>query len=204
MLLNRAARYGVYATVFLYKAKCAGAFQNDVQRRAVATLVFQFIAIMKEAPSVETHICHGYSRLLRQLWRGPEGHASSRTTDPQPNSDPSLDGQEDVGNAAESIGSPLVSLPAPLRADPDSPAWDWECFGDTNSYFASGFVGKLDDRGTFQTFEANPFGSLWPGISDLWGQEVVQNNSWEQQDPLAAGLHQAGVEQTGMQFLGTV
>lgn len=204
MLLKAAARYGVYATVFLYKAKCAGAFKNDVQCREVADLVLQFIAVMKEAPSVETHICHGYSRMMRQLWHGPEARASSQLTRPQYNSDISVNGQEDFASVTDTISSPLASSPAPRRAGQDSPAWDWESFVDTNSSFTSGALGQVNDTWAFPTIEAHPFGSFWPGISGIWGEGAVQTGSWEQRDPLAAGFHQAGVEHNGMDFLGTM
>lgn len=194
----------MYATVFLYKAKCAGAFRNDVQRQEVADLVLEFIAIMREAPSVEMHICHGYSRMLRQLWQGAEARASSQTTNTQSNGDTSVHGQDEFGNSTEWTGSLLGSSPTARRAGQDSPAWDWETFGDMNSYFTSGAAGQVNDVGAFQTIEAHPFGSLWPGVSDLWGQGAVQYSSWEQRDPLATGFHQAGVQHNGMDFLGTM
>lgn len=189
ILLKGAARYGVYATVFLYKAKCTGAFQNDVQRKDVADLVLRFIAVMKEAPSVETHICHGYSRMLRRLWRGPGApRTSSQTTRSPSNTNVSRYGQGEFGNAVESSGLPLASSPEPHSADQDSPAWHWESFGNTSSYFTSGILGQENDVAAFPTIEAHPFGSFWPGITDFWGQGEVQNSLWGHKDPSADGF----------------
>ncbi|XEV04878.1 hypothetical protein FSHL1_010165 [Fusarium sambucinum] len=60
--------YGVYAAVFLHKTKSAGVFQSAAEKQEVTNLVLQFISIMKEAPLVETHVCHGYSVMLKRLW----------------------------------------------------------------------------------------------------------------------------------------
>lgn len=204
LLLKTTARYGVYATVFLYKAKCVGAFQNEVQCQEVADLVLGFIAVMKEASSMETHICHGYSRMLKQLWHGHEvTEASSRTTRLQSNTHISRYGQGGIDNVAESARSPLASSPAPAQADQYSPAWDWDSLGNMNSYFTSGISGQRSDIPAFPTIEAYPFGSFWPGVSDFWPQREVQNNSWEQQDPSADGV-QVGFGDTGMEFPGTM
>lgn len=189
-LLKTAARYGVYATVFLYKAKCTGAFQNDVQRQEVVELVLRFIAVMKEAPSVETHICHDYSRMLRQLWRGPEApHASSQTTRPSSSTNMSRSGQVELGDPGESTGLPLESSPEPHRTDQDSPSWYWEGLENTSLYFTTGTLGQENDLAACPIIEAHPFGSFWPGITDFWGQSEVQNNSWEQQNSSANGFY---------------
>lgn len=204
LLLKTTARYGVYATVFLYKAECVGAFQNEVQCQEVADLVLRFITVMKEASSMETHICHGYSRMLRQLWHGYEvPDASSLTTHPQYNTGVSRYEQGDFGIVAESARSPLVSSPAPAQADQDSPAWDWDSLGNMNSYFTSGISGQRSDMPAFPTIEAYPFGSFWPGVTDFWPQRGVQNSCWEHQDPSADGV-QVGFGDTGMGFPGTM
>lgn len=132
--------------------------------------------------------------MLRQLWQGPEARASCRTTHTHSNGDMFVRGQEDYGNVPESTGSHPALSSAARRADQDSPVWDWETFGDMNSYFMSGATGQGNDMGALQTIEAHPFGSLWPGISDLWGQGAVQNSSWEHQD------HQIGFEHTDLDF----
>lgn len=206
MPLKSAARYGVYATVFLYKAQCAGAFQNDVQRQEVADLVLRFIAVMKEAPSIETHICHGYSRMLRQLWQGRPNvhHASSRNTHPQSITDASRYEQGGSENIAESNGLPLGLSPVPPRADQDSPVWSWDGLGNMNSDFMFGNLGQENDIAAFPTIEAYPFGTFWPGITDFGQQGEIQKNSWEQQDPAADGVHGMRFGQTGMEFPGTV
>lgn len=178
MLLKVIARYGVYAAVFLYKAMCTGAFQNDAQRQEVTELVFRFIAVMKKAPSTETHICYGYSRMLRQLWHGTEAlHASSQNTRPSSNADLSRDGQGYSGSTEKSNDLPEVSPPS--RADEDSPAWYWDILGNTSSNFIPGTSGQENDIAAFPTIEASPFGSFWPGITDFLGTDEIQSSSWE-------------------------
>lgn len=200
MLLNATARYGVYAAVFLYKAMCTGAFQNDVQRQEVTDLVSGFVAVMKEAPSTETHICHGYSRMLRQLWHGTKAdHASSRTTRPSSNTDVSIYDQEDSGSAAKSTDFPEGSLPP--QADQYSPAWCWDNLGNTSSYFTSGTSGQENDIATFPTIETSPFGSFWPGITDFLGTSEMQGIAWEH-NPSPDG--QEGLESTGIDRPGTM
>ncbi|KAM5362285.1 hypothetical protein ACJZ2D_012640 [Fusarium nematophilum] len=77
--------YGVYAAVFLHKAQSAGAFQSSTQREEVASLALRFVAAMKEAASPERHICHGYSRMLGNLWRqGPARQATWQCTPTPP------------------------------------------------------------------------------------------------------------------------
>lgn len=194
MLLRAIVRYGVYAAVFLYKAMCTGAFQNDVQRQEVTDLVFRFITVMKEAPSTETHICHGYSRMLRQLWHGTEApHASSRNTRPSSNIDVSRCGQKDSGNTAKSTDLPEASSPVAPRADQDSSTWYWDFLGSTNSYPTSGISGDESDIAAFPTIEASPFGSFWPGITDFLGTGEIQSSAWER-GPSADG--RAGFETT--------
>lgn len=204
MLLKLNARYGLYATVFLYKAKCAGAFQNDIHRKEVADLVLRFMAVMKEAPSVETHICHGYSRMLRQLWERPEITYASRTTRPDSNTDMSSYGREDFRNAEESTRLPLAKSPVPPRAYQDSPAWEWESLGNMDSCFMSEDLGQGNDAAAFPTIEAYPFGSFWPGIKTFWQQEEVQNVYSEQEDPSADGFHEVGVRHIAIGFPGTI
>lgn len=183
----------MYATVFLYKARCAGAFRNDVQRQEVAELVLRFIAAMKEASSIETHICHGYSQMLRQLWQGHEASdAYSRATRPQSNTDNSRYGQGEFENVAESARLPLESSPGPIRADQDSPAWDWNSLGNVNPYFTSGTLGQRNDITAFPTIEAYPFGSFWPDVTDYWDQQASS----------ADEVHQVVFGDTGMGFSG--
>lgn len=160
---------------------------------------------MKEAPSMETHICHSYSRMLGQLWNGREAHnAFSQTTRRQSNTDISRYGQGEFQNVAQSSRLPMASSPAPARADQDSPAWDWDSLENMNSCFTSGTSGQKSDIPAFPTIEAYPFGSFWPGVTDFWPQGEVQNSSWEQQDSSADGVHQVGFGNTGMGFTGTV
>lgn len=202
MSLKTIARYGMYAAVFLYKAMCTGAFQNDVQRQEVTDLVFRFIAVMTEAPSTETHICHGYSRMLRQLWHGTEApHASSRTTCPPSNIVVSRYGQETSGSTAKSADLPEASSPVPPRADQDSPAWYWDFLGNTSSYSTSGISGQQNDIADFPTIEASPFGSFWPGITDFLGTGEIQSSAWER-GPSADG--QAGFTSTRIDSPGTM
>jgi hypothetical protein len=68
----------VYAAVFLHKTKSAGVFQSAAERQEVTNLVVQFIAIMNEGPLVGTHICHGYSVMLKRLWCPRDGDNSSQ------------------------------------------------------------------------------------------------------------------------------
>lgn len=192
----------MYATVFLYKAKCVGAFQNDVQRQEVTDLVLRFIAVMKEAPSMETHICHSYSRMLGQLWHGREASdASSRTTRPQSNTEMTRYEEEEPGNVARSTRLPLASSLVPARADQDSPAWDWNSLGNIDPYFAFGSLGQGSDIPAFPTIEAYPFGSFWPGITDSLRQEEFQYSFGEQQDP---SPDEGGFGDTGVNFPGTM
>lgn len=202
MLLKATARYGVYAAVFLYKAMYTGAIQNDVQRREVTDLVFRFIAVMKEAPSTETHICHGYSRMLRQLWHGAEApHASSRTTRPSSSIDVSRHSQEDSGSTAKSIDLPEALSPVPLRADQSGPAWYWDILGNTSSNLTSGTPGQGNDMAAFPAIEASPFGSFWPGITDFLGTDEIQSSFWEH-SPSADG--QVGFESARIDCPGTM
>lgn len=62
------SRYGVYAAVLLHKADCAGAFQTADQRQEVTSLARNFVTALKKAPSTESHVCHNYARMLKQLW----------------------------------------------------------------------------------------------------------------------------------------
>lgn len=189
------SRYGVYATVFLYQAKCVGAFQNEVQRQELADLVLRFIEVMEEAPSMETHICHSYSRMLGQLWNGREArNAVSQATRRQSNTDMSRHGQGEFEIVAEPSHLPMASSPALARADQDSPGWDWDCLGNRNSYSTPGTSGQRNDIPDFPTIEAYPFGSFWPGVTEFWRQEEVQNTFLEQQDPSTDGAHQSHVE----------
>ena len=66
--LTLLSRYGVYAAVLLHKADCAGAFQTADQRQEVINLAEDFVTALKKAPSAESHICHNYALMLKQLW----------------------------------------------------------------------------------------------------------------------------------------
>ncbi|KAF4467423.1 C6 transcription factor [Fusarium albosuccineum] len=68
-LPSRYYLYGVYAAVFLHKAHSAGAFQSLPQRREVTSLALRFVTVMADTPLTESHICHRYSRMLRNLWQ---------------------------------------------------------------------------------------------------------------------------------------
>lgn len=65
-------RYGVYAAVFLYKARCAGAFHSDAQSQEAMNLALKFAAIIGDTTSSETHVRRKYSRMLRGLFRRQE------------------------------------------------------------------------------------------------------------------------------------
>ncbi|KAJ5259387.1 hypothetical protein N7478_012368 [Penicillium angulare] len=67
-LPSRYYLYGVYAAVLLHKADCAGAFQSHDRRQEVTSLARDFMFCLEKAPSTEVHICHSYSRMLKQLW----------------------------------------------------------------------------------------------------------------------------------------
>ncbi|KAL4924175.1 uncharacterized protein BDV17DRAFT_284902 [Aspergillus undulatus] len=71
-LPSRYYLYGVYAAVLLHKADCAGAFRPRNQRAEITALAREFISVLEKAPATVSHICHSYSRMLRQLWNRRE------------------------------------------------------------------------------------------------------------------------------------
>lgn len=65
--------YGVYAAVLLHKADYAGAFQPGSRREEITSLVHSFVTVLEDAASTESHICHSYSRMLKNMWEKRDG-----------------------------------------------------------------------------------------------------------------------------------
>ncbi|KAK1143281.1 hypothetical protein N8T08_006808 [Aspergillus melleus] len=93
-LPSRYYLYGVYAAVLLHKADCAGAFQSPDQRHEVTSIARQFVSCLEKAAATEVHICHSYSRMLKQLWSARERKTTRSSTHVPTSTSMDLDHQQ--------------------------------------------------------------------------------------------------------------
>jgi len=164
----------VYAAVFLHKAKSARAFQSANERQKVTDLVVNFISIMNEVSPVETHVCHGYSVMLKRLWCPRDEDNSSQ-------------GQHNLG-MRQDVRIPAMIDPKDNEATDDSSnashhlETQQSSGEDThNSIFDRGelkCIGEefwLGNSGlNFPSVEEYLLGSFWPGITEFG----IDNEPW--------------------------
>ncbi|KAE8138664.1 hypothetical protein BDV38DRAFT_292222 [Aspergillus pseudotamarii] len=172
-LPSRYYLYGVYAAVLLHKADCAGAFQSEGQQREVTSLARKFVAVLEKAPSTESHICHNYSQMLKQLWNRRQkeetgnsrcrnetiraGYLDGRSTQPPPPVTRTYDRPRSVRNSDNPGSAQRVdSLPI------------------------------VDDVPSFPSIEGYFLGSFMPGVADF--SMFNFDGDLGQQYPLGGGL----------------
>ncbi|KAI8634157.1 C6 transcription factor [Xylariaceae sp. FL1651] len=202
-LPSRYHLYGVYASVFLYKAESTGAFHSAAQRQEVIDLVLHFITSMEEAASVETHICHGYSRMLRQLWhRRNTKHGLLRDSSSSPNSTDQNNPKYGLRteNAAESNNSQPPPSSVPHRDDQVNPAWVWDNSGDVGSRFLPDSLEQGDFTLTFPSIEEYLLQSFLPGITDVMQPRDFGNDGPEPQYSSDLEFPEVGHGQNRMDF----
>ncbi|EQB46667.1 hypothetical protein CGLO_14299 [Colletotrichum gloeosporioides Cg-14] len=154
-LPSRYHLYGLYAAVFLHKALDADAIQGTTQKEEVTSLAQRFIAAQKEVSSTESHICHGYSDLLKKLW---SSNGSKRV--------PAT--QNDTTSSTTLVAD---TFPKALLQDPLYPVADsfgTLGYGDRMSTSNVPDLAALEG-GTpdFTSFESYLFGSLWPELASV-------------------------------------
>ncbi|KAL4778505.1 C6 transcription factor [Aspergillus varians] len=187
-LPSRYYLYGVYAAVFLHKADCTGAFQSGNQRQEITSLARDFISVLEKAPSTELHICHSYSRMLKQLWnrrerrhsRHARGLNETTASTPQPQQQlplsPQTDGQQPpspAGNSNSNSNSNSESFSMPQLFDPLAVESEMAAFASIEGYFQ---------------------GSFMPGVADFSSPTLFDGASG-QQYPLPGGFQDWGLGQ---------
>ncbi|KAH6886347.1 C6 transcription factor [Thelonectria olida] len=149
----------------------AGAFQSSTQREEVAGLALRFVAAMKEATSTESHICHRYSRMLRNLWcRGPARQAAwhnASTPSATACQVASAGGRSVSDNGAHSEDLAKQSALGPQRNDQDNPAEYWEGLGNLDLVFPHEEQGAGSEAPALPSIEGYLLSSFLPGISDF-------------------------------------
>jgi hypothetical protein len=167
-------RYGIYAAVLLNKADSAGAFKSPDQRRGVTTAAQDFASSLGKAASTESHICHRYSRMLKQLWSG----RTSKGSRPNENSGNTTGRPRD--HLHEDINQ--TQAPAPLATDPTIPS---------DEFVASDFFNTSpleDGSAMFPSIEGYLLGSFMPGVADftplafddpfVWPDSIPENAAY--------------------------
>ncbi|KAE8345152.1 hypothetical protein BDV24DRAFT_171090 [Aspergillus arachidicola] len=185
-LPSRYHLYGVYAAVLLHKADCAGAFQSSDQRHEVQSLARKFVSSLDQAPSTESHICHSYSRMLKQLWRARESKSKpSRTPKPTP-----VSSTMNLYHRHKTSTKPQQPLPTTNEHTTPSDSF-------SPSRFFESLPGE-DDNGTaaFPSIEGYFLGSFMPGVADF-----STPSFWDGLPPHSVGegfqdwgLYQGGVD----------
>ncbi|KAL4938809.1 hypothetical protein BDV06DRAFT_200122 [Aspergillus oleicola] len=184
-LPSRYYLYGVYAAVLLHKADCAGAFHSGNQRQEVTSLARAFITTLEKAPSTESHVCHSYSRILRQLWsrrdrrhsktgrsqnetpaRNPRAVSNFSTQAQQPsqeqqnhnnNSRHNITHQDSLTNPVSEVSPAATSLSGNANTDHD-------VFGMPPPFDN---LGMDSDMPAFPSVEGYFLGSFMPGVADF-------------------------------------
>ncbi|KAJ3531909.1 hypothetical protein NM208_g8671 [Fusarium decemcellulare] len=175
---NTGRRYGVYAAVFLHKAHGAGAFQSLTQRREVTSLALRFVAVMADTPCTESHICHRYSRMLRNLWQRRDTHSDTLRKGPC---------EAELCRASRTRESSLPQPSSSRQTDGRNSTVENLCRLENMDPVISGNEQLLENEATdFSSLEGYLFGSFLPGITDF-GQGQVEGDLSEQ-DPWTEGL----------------
>ncbi|CEI67969.1 hypothetical protein FVEN_g7758 [Fusarium venenatum] len=186
-LPSRFHLYGVYAAVFLHKTKSAGVFQSAAEKQEVTNLVLQFISIMKEAPLVETHVCHGYSVMLKRLWCPDDGVNSSQ-------------GQHSPGMGQNATSQGMAQQrDIEINVDSSSASHEPEMQQESgqdrfNSFFNHGgleCIGEefwLGNDGQLPSVEEYLLGSFWPGITGFEIDNESRPGDQNEIQPMMGGI----------------
>ncbi|GKZ35750.1 hypothetical protein AbraIFM66950_006503 [Aspergillus brasiliensis] len=147
-------RYGLYAAVLLHKADRAGAFRSQEQQLEITTLARKFIAVLEKAASTESHICHSYSRMLKQLWNKQKRkeHRSQH-------------GTEMNSGGLENLSTPPQT--SSLAQGPYDQTFPEDTLGDVGTSQQINPLLIQDNLATFPSIEGYFFGSFMPGIADF-------------------------------------
>ncbi|KAF5521048.1 hypothetical protein CGCA056_v008765 [Colletotrichum aenigma] len=163
-LPSRYHLYGLYAAVYLHKAMDADTSQGTTQKEEVTSLAQRFIAALEEVSSAESHIFHGYSDLLENMWtsRGLKRAATA---------------QHHTASLATLVAAtnPKAAPQEPHHSGADSVG----VFGWEDSMSASQFshqAGLEGDTPDFASFESYLFGSLWPGLASVGEQGTLDQD----------------------------
>ncbi|KAL4920402.1 hypothetical protein BDW62DRAFT_199113 [Aspergillus aurantiobrunneus] len=172
-LPSRYYLYGVYAAV-LHKADCAGAFHSGNQRQEITSLAQDFISVLEKAPSTGSHICHSYSRMLKQLWskrgrrhsrpRGQTSTPSNISTNHQhpPRSSQTISDQKSPSGHSNSEGLDIPQLFDPLGVDNDMLN-----FPSIEGYFLGSFMPGVADFSSHSSQRAFGQYPVPGGLQDL-------------------------------------
>ncbi|OJJ77757.1 hypothetical protein ASPBRDRAFT_166905 [Aspergillus brasiliensis CBS 101740] len=155
-LPSRYYLYGLYAAVLLHKADRAGAFQSQEQQHEVTTLACRFIAVLEKAASTESHICHIYSRMLKQLWN------SSKIKEKHLSRSQHVTG---VNPGLENVSIPPRT--SSLAQEPYDQTFPGDTLGDVGTSQQFSPLLLQDNLATFPSIEGYFFGSFMPGIADF-------------------------------------
>ncbi|GKZ27181.1 hypothetical protein AbraIFM66951_001780 [Aspergillus brasiliensis] len=172
-LPSRYYLYGLYAAVLLHKADRAGTFRSQDQQHEVTTLARKFIAVLEKAASTESHICHIYSRMLKQLWNKQKRkeHRSQHGT------------EINSGNLENvSILPPTSSL----AQEPYDQTFPGDAMGDVGTSQQTNPLLIQDNLSTFPSIEGYFFGSFMPGIVDF--STPIFNEHLAQEPPSMGGF----------------
>ncbi|RDK38768.1 hypothetical protein M752DRAFT_306776 [Aspergillus phoenicis ATCC 13157] len=156
-LPSRYYLYGVYAAVLLHKADRAGALQSEEQHKEVTTSARKFVAVLDKAASTESHVCHTYSPMLKQLWsrrqRKKDKHSRS-----QGNTEMSFGDHNNLSTPPQSFL---------LAQEPDNQTYTDGAFGDAGSLQQISPLPIENNSSMFPSIEGYFLGSFMPGIADL-------------------------------------
>ncbi|RJE21090.1 hypothetical protein PHISCL_06577 [Aspergillus sclerotialis] len=186
-LPSRYYLYGVYAAVLLHKADCAGAFQSANQRQEVTSLAREFVSCLEKAPSTEVHVCHSYSRMLKQLWSTQERKSNHARQHTPTSAGVDLDPPQSITENLQQSTS--------LTNDEITPSDSF-----TPSRFFDSFPSE-DATGAFPSIEGYLLGSFMPGVADF--STPGFDGAFAQQYPSSGwfrdwGLYKDGVDSQGL------
>ncbi|GAT22342.1 C6 transcription factor [Aspergillus luchuensis] len=150
-------RYGVYAAVLLHKADRAGAFQSEEQNQEITNLAQKFISVLEKGASTESHICHSYSRMLRQLWSRRE-KKNTKASRSQDNIELNLGDQHNLSTPPQSFL---------LAQEPDNQTFADGTLGDACISQQISPLPMENDVSEFPSVEGYFLGSFMPGIADF-------------------------------------
>lgn len=157
LLLTPSGRYGVYAAVLLHKADRAGAFQSEEQHQEITTLAQKFISALEKGASTESHICHSYSRMLRQLWSRRE-KKKTKASRSQDNIELNLGDQHNLSTPPQ---------PFLLAQEPDNQTCTNGTLGDACISQQISPLPMENNVSEFPSVEGYFLGSFMPGIADF-------------------------------------
>ncbi|OJZ90814.1 hypothetical protein ASPFODRAFT_179849 [Aspergillus luchuensis CBS 106.47] len=156
-LPSRYYLYGVYAAVLLHKADRAGAFQSEEQNQEITNLAQKFISVLEKGASTESHICHSYSRMLRQLWSRRE-KKNTKASRSQDNIELNLGDQHNLSTPPQSFL---------LAQEPDNQTFADGTLGDACISQQISPLPMENDVSEFPSVEGYFLGSFMPGIADF-------------------------------------